>query len=807
MSILRACIEVRSKNHIVHLTQSFQDGDYADVQQLELKFYNPYFKSIPTGVYVAELSLMMEAVGRLEDLNDLEISPSICEAEQAEYCSLPVAALVPGLTNATNLQKLFLQSICLTGTKDAFAALGASMGEQEKLVHFLCWCETSKEGEGWANLPPLGPFIHSVSTIPTLKTFQVIETGINVTGVETEALENLCRLNLHCLVVNTYFGMSNEAAASIFAVFKQANKFWFQNLCFSFDELGTSGSEALVDYFSEANVKISKYLCLKVSSVDIKGTSAKTILKQVVTALGRSHCTECCFTFPCAQQAVAIESFKEMLRENYTIQDVSLGTLTDLENGKEIDFLLKLNKMGRGDLLRDKESDLNWIDLFNATEGDLDNIYFLVQSNPLKIVEFGLHDSSENLVSTMRTLKPLFRQNRYALKCAFKSETDEIMARISSHALYSKYSLSTLDNRLERIEAKLEIEGKIRALGDALETSIAKISNYSNNESTCNVGLLGTLLEEQLKDLAKTFESQLKENALYFHGCTRNTLNIVRQSISTLKEVEQKLATKKKLEDDEKRFITNVISKGKTPVVVGNMFGGTKKTSMQCNQGISAPRGFSLPPPFTFRTASAADTSGKQASALVTSAASAPFAFEAAAAPRTSSNPAPAPALSGLDPFVFEQTLISCAPVTAFDAPVPCPTQCNSEFVDCTQTPAPAFVASAPFVLGSTLAPGRFSAAVPVFGEPAPCSTGHNSGHIEKCAGGHSEENNILISIASRLHQIDSKLNEDGKKIGEKAVTKHDLLEVEKRLKSYVDNIVCHAKSEMKSEFQKCLNK
>jgi len=64
-----------------------------------------------------------------------------------------------------------------------------------------------------------------------------------------------------------------------------------------------------------------------------------------------------------------------------------------------------------------------------------------------------------------------------------------------------------------------------------------------------------------------------------------------------------------------------------------------------------------------------------------------------------------------------------------------------------------------------------------------------------------------LISIASRLHQIDSKLNEDGKKIGEKAVTKHDLLEVEKRLKSYVDNIVCHAKSEMKSEFQKCLNK
>ena len=117
--------------------------------------------------------------------------------------------------------------------------------------------------------------------------------------------------------------------------------------------------------------------------------------------------------------AALVENTKIMLRNNYLLERV---VLKRLENGiwlcledDEISFLLKANKLGRGQLFMNQgkaTKDVTWMDLFEATEGKLDNIFYLVRSHPNEFAQMGLADAAEKMSPMTQSLKVMLCQNR-----------------------------------------------------------------------------------------------------------------------------------------------------------------------------------------------------------------------------------------------------------------------------------------------------------------------------------------------------------------------------------------------------------
>lgn len=75
------------------------------------------------------------------------------------------------------------------------------------------------------------------------------------------------------------------------------------------------------------------------------------------------------------------EAFTEMLRRNYVLLDLN-GSVWRGQSNSEIDFYLRLNRAGRGDLLTEHTSRAQWLDTLISQKDDLSIVFSLLSMNP-----------------------------------------------------------------------------------------------------------------------------------------------------------------------------------------------------------------------------------------------------------------------------------------------------------------------------------------------------------------------------------------------------------------------------------------
>lgn len=76
------------------------------------------------------------------------------------------------------------------------------------------------------------------------------------------------------------------------------------------------------------------------------------------------------------------EAFTEMLRCNYVLLDLN-GSVWRGQSNLELDFLLRLNRAGRGDLLTEHATRKQWVETLISQQDDLSIVFSLLSMNPL----------------------------------------------------------------------------------------------------------------------------------------------------------------------------------------------------------------------------------------------------------------------------------------------------------------------------------------------------------------------------------------------------------------------------------------
>jgi len=84
------------------------------------------------------------------------------------------------------------------------------------------------------------------------------------------------------------------------------------------------------------------------------------------------------------------EAFTEMLRRNYVLLDLN-GSVWRGQSNSEIDFYLRLNRAGRGDLLTEHATRAQWVDTMISQREDLSIVFSLLLMNP----SICLHDTND----------------------------------------------------------------------------------------------------------------------------------------------------------------------------------------------------------------------------------------------------------------------------------------------------------------------------------------------------------------------------------------------------------------------------
>lgn len=83
-------------------------------------------------------------------------------------------------------------------------------------------------------------------------------------------------------------------------------------------------------------------------------------------------------------QVGAEEPFRQMLRENYTLQSCRLtygGTTYVLKD--VIAFYVRLNRLGRGQLLVSQRHNMDWINMLERVNGDISALYYFLRTMPM----------------------------------------------------------------------------------------------------------------------------------------------------------------------------------------------------------------------------------------------------------------------------------------------------------------------------------------------------------------------------------------------------------------------------------------
>jgi len=447
-------IELRSRRTILAARDSVIAGDYSTDSAITLRLHTPFFTNWqydPQHDLIPLLTELMAALEVLPLLTALGIEP-IVKPKGAWVCCFPVAALT-GLMQqkGCKMTALSISDLKLTGKNKDFDRLAELVGKNlTALKSILLKCETSLHGDNGAilltaSVSHLDNALRALTNCPSLEDISLMDGRLTADGrLSTKTVSDfVLAKKLRCLKIfgfrlttenlegmaNAYISSTGNGSAALTNILLN---------CTKFSSRGGSAIQSIL----KANPNLKHFrLFLK----DFESTEVDYIcsLGQVIREVGKTSCDYFAINAPSECIPKVLVHTRKMLRRNYTITYTRITSYIHAEatnkiTDREIDFLVKANQLGRGELFQKNAGDdtegnerkVSWLTMFEATNNELTNIFYLVYSHPLEFVEMGLKDCYLSGTPNTRSMQSMFRGNRRSVLKAIEDGVSENLEAI-----------------------------------------------------------------------------------------------------------------------------------------------------------------------------------------------------------------------------------------------------------------------------------------------------------------------------------------------------------------------------------------
>lgn len=513
-------IELRNLNGIRNAKQALENGDYRTAPRVDLRLFETYFIHAESEDYEATLVETMAALENVDRLTNLDVRPSSNDKARCKDCFLPAHALATAIKACPKLETLKLHNVCLSGSESDFEELATATQGLPQLQNFyffsgvrLLPSRVAETSNGGTCLTAIDGVLSAVGTSPTLKHVKLLFGKTNAT-ISAASLRSLCRSSK---LEEFHILNSDILEEGIIAISEGlTSKQHLTNLSLCTTDLGLKGCEALHSLFSGGRCPNLNYLHFVVREISCGLEKRAVFYSALAQAFGSSSCKDMRIGVPSIHRSSAVHAMVEMLRGNYKVSAFQLDNIWTETKNDEIDFLVQTNKLGRGSLFQStgtnsdgsNGSTCSWITLFGATEGKLDNIYYLIRSHPNEFAAMGLQDCSLNLLPTTRVLTTLLRQNQAQTKRCHRA-IEASTAGVEDNLQEALYEMEAnlegrirdpLEEKLDRFQQTLEAKLAAKVLDDSLLMSLmAKIKRSIKDSIASRFELQTTALNQNLQ--------------------------------------------------------------------------------------------------------------------------------------------------------------------------------------------------------------------------------------------------------------------------------------------------------------------
>ncbi|CAB9511404.1 expressed unknown protein [Seminavis robusta] len=382
-------IRIRHVGDIAAITAWKRDGNLQNPVSLKI-----YLQPRAHNVEFFDSSMIMIAISvrRMTNLKKLEISHDE-EATDGQVSYASIYAITKAIEPLRRLENLVIgRDVKLFGRKCFFEDFGAVVSQLPlTCLRFKCSWETI--GPKPFDMPPFRPVLRAIPLIRSLQELSFhervsrhwLEAELSQEEIETyfraslELPELLSFIVCDGLVRNDKIlkTLSQAAAKNEFLDFMMIP-------CF---ELGKTGSIALSKLV--LTMRNMSTLVITVQSFQSRA-NRKDILEEIILSVGNSKLADFELTtmvmdtkelLPCV-----LCTFKAALQDNYTLKEATLKLWGEDVADEESNFLLEMNRLGRGELVRTayKPEGCNrggWMKMFEAAGDNLTKLYCLLRYN------------------------------------------------------------------------------------------------------------------------------------------------------------------------------------------------------------------------------------------------------------------------------------------------------------------------------------------------------------------------------------------------------------------------------------------
>ena len=327
-------------------------------------------QSINSNVVTDEgLTVIFEALGELQNLEKLKVD------FVGRPLRLPVSALKLVLQRAPQLTSLVLEEVRLAGDLNEMDGLAQSLRNHPSLkqVH-LHGCVPAEGSES-----TLDPLVTALANVGTLEEVLLRNTRITSRNGDTTtendwsgtSLTHLCQSTSLRVLTLRDMAEIHDRHVELMAPPLIANN-TLRELTVCSTNLGKRSGKAMGQVL-RANRHMQK--------LEIQLDSGEHAIPITEILQNNSTLKRLDLFFNGTISPRIREAFTEMLRRNYVLLDLN-GSVWRGQSNLEIDFYLRLNRAGRGNLLTEHATRHQWLDTLISQKDDLSIVFSLLLMNP-----------------------------------------------------------------------------------------------------------------------------------------------------------------------------------------------------------------------------------------------------------------------------------------------------------------------------------------------------------------------------------------------------------------------------------------
>jgi len=319
---------------------------------------------------------LVEAFGNLPNLKSLTF---------AGYCEDVVQALIHTLNQAGNLEYLCLIHVQLNGTRQELSGLNEAIARHPKLNSIsILQCQVSSDM--WEREDFMEDLIfHGFSQLGTLEDvilqpFEPSSLGI----LSSKALSKLCRLpNLRTLGVYGFEQLSMEQYRYTDLMAEDLSSSPHLKRVEIPSSFSETNCESLVNLIRRSKtlirIRLELFLLANQSNTDFLQKIGAALLENTSVKFLDVHVME----GPCFE-AQALEEFAACFESHFDMFSVDIHWNGEpLQRSPMLSFYLKLNRLGRRDLVRyNDQARSKWVDKLVEVRNDEASLFYFLSINP-----------------------------------------------------------------------------------------------------------------------------------------------------------------------------------------------------------------------------------------------------------------------------------------------------------------------------------------------------------------------------------------------------------------------------------------